>query len=467
MRDLRERFADLDLLETPEMRNAVDARIADPQFPVGQSRTKPPRTQQWRGPLVAVGTAVLVVIAVAGAVLLTRGFGITEGPVATTTIPSPTTTVPSPTTTVSSPTTTALGEEAPTVSVESLTWTRVPLGGADSEAEAIASFDGGLVVVGQTPDGAAVWTSPDGTTWMQAPHDETFGPALNEGTVGMATGMVDVAVDGSNLVAVGGHPSLGPAAWTSTDGLEWSSASISGGADHSLEAVTAGGPGFVAVGGWQVLTSVEGRAWTVATCPECRGDDAFGGWQMDVAAGGPKLVMVGFATSTPDGGAAVWTSADGLAWERVPHDGMVFGGPWVNMHAVTEGGPGFVAVGGGPLAQSDVEGEEPPWVAWVWTSADGTTWQRVPHDGVAFSADTSMNDVISVGDTLVAVGGEHDGSFDDEHAAIWTSADGVVWNRAPHDDAVFGYTAMNSVAVFGDGLVAVGDGSAWIATPEP
>jgi hypothetical protein len=132
------------------------------------------------------------------------------------------------------------------------------------------------------------------------------------------------------------------------------------------------------------------------------------------------------------------------------------------MHAVTVGGPGFVAVGGGPLTPWDLEGEEPTWAAWVWTSTDGTTWQRVPHDDDVFSANTTMNDVVAIGDTLVAVGGEHD----DEHAAAWTSTDGIQWKRVPHDDAVFGYSAMNGVAAYGDGLVAVGDGSAWIATPE-
>jgi hypothetical protein len=312
-----------------------------------------------------------------------------------------------------------------------------------------------------------VWTSHDGLTWTRAPDDETFGPALNEGTVGMATEMADVVFDGSRLIAVGGHPSMGPAAWTSANGLNWEPASVSGGADHSLEAVTPGGPGFVAVGGWQVLASVDGRTWTAAACPECPGSDAFGGWQKDVVARGSDLVMVGFATSTEDGGAAAWTSTDGLAWSRVPHDATVFGGPWVNMHAVIAGGPGFVAVGSGPVTPSELDGEEPPWVAWVWTSTDGTTWQRVPHDDQVFSENTSMNDVASIGNALVAVGGAHDGGFDDEHAAVWTSNDGIEWRRIPHDDEVFGYNAMNGVAAFGDGLIAVGNGSAWIATPEP
>ena len=41
--------------------------------------------------------------------------------------------------------------------------------------------------------------------------------------------------------------------------------------------------------------------------------------------------------------AAVWTSVNGITWSRVPHDETVFGGAsgrWMN--SVTVGGPGLV-----------------------------------------------------------------------------------------------------------------------------
>ena len=44
--------------------------------------------------------------------------------------------------------------------------------------------------------------------------------------------------------------------------------------------------------------------------------------------------------------AAVWTSEDGMTWDRVPHDEDVFGGPGAQeMDTITVGGPGLVAVG--------------------------------------------------------------------------------------------------------------------------
>ena len=48
----------------------------------------------------------------------------------------------------------------------------------------------------------------------------------------------------------------------------------------------------------------------------------------------------------PDQEAAVWTSPDGITWSRVPHDETVFGGDGIqHMTSVTVGGPGLVAVG--------------------------------------------------------------------------------------------------------------------------
>ena len=157
-----------------------------------------------------------------------------------------------------------------------------------------------------------------------------------------------------------------------------------------------------------------------------------------VTEGGPGLVAVGqddpagsAATGWVDSDAAVWVSADGYTWTRVPHDEAVFGGPdGQRMMSVTAGGPGLVAVG------SDYrDGSGWPDVA-VWVSADGYTWTRVPHDQAIFGGQGGQ-EVLSVtegGPGLVAVG-----SVDSyASAAVWVSADGYTWTRVPHDEAVFG-----------------------------
>ena len=65
-----------------------------------------------------------------------------------------------------------------------------------------------------------------------------------------------------------------------------------------------------------------------------------------VAAAGPGLVAVGSDSSGGDPDGAVWTSADGLSWIRVPPDEAVFGGPgWEEMYGVAAAGLGVIAVG--------------------------------------------------------------------------------------------------------------------------
>ena len=169
----------------------------------------------------------------------------------------------------------------------------------------------------------------------------------------------------------------------------------------------------------------------------------------DVTVGGPGLVAVGEG----DDGAVVWTSIDGITWSRA-YEEAVSGGA-NTMWSVTTGGPGLVAVGGGagPEHQRD-DGN-----AAVWTSVDGMTWSRVPHDELVFGGERQqqMVSVIAGGPGLVAVGWDTSGGTPD--AAVWTSVDGFTWSRVPHDEAVFGgegEQTMHSVTVGGPGLVAVG-----------
>ena len=232
-------------------------------------------------------------------------------------------------------------------------------------------------------------------------------------------------------MAVGSHgdeQDADAAVWTSPDGFTWSrvphdEAVFGGDSRQAMSSVTAGGPGLVAVG-----------------------DDA---WNA----------------------AAVWTSPDGFTWSRVPHDEAVFGGlgdnDWGRMFSVTTGGPGLVAVGEASKPGGAI-------VAAVWTSPDGFTWSRVPHDDDIFGTGGAMASVTTVGSGLVAVGEEavpRSGLV----AAAWTSPDGFTWSRVPHDDEIFGsgpdIQRMQSVTAIGKGLVAFGESlddgdKVWVATPS-
>lgn len=328
-------------------------------------------------------------------------------------------------------------------------------GNGESQMSAVIAGGPGFVAVGGSDGHAAVWTSVDGFTWSRVAHDEAvFG---GDGGSGMAA----VAVGGPGLVAVGsdylcddhevfdegGSPQVDgdgnpePATvcvdgnavvWTSVDGLTWSRVphdeAVFGGARrvYGMKSVTQGGPGLVAVGR----------------------SDAFG-------EGDPVT-----ESDVNEGHAVVWTSVDGLAWSRVPHDEAIFGGvDTQEMLDVTSGGPGLVAVGrdgagmswGNPLLTRG--GHD----AAVWTSVDGLEWTRVPHDEDAFGQNSStMLGVTAGGPGLVAVGREVFG----RPAPVWTSVDGLRWSRITHDNEAEMRGTMVDVAVEGPGLVAVGTSGA-------
>ena len=191
----------------------------------------------------------------------------------------------------------------------------------------------------------------------------------------------------------------------------------------------------------------DGDSWTIIAHDEA----VFGGDGMqfmnDVARGGPGLVAVGGSVKEGADSAAVWTSTDGMSWERVPHDETVFGGERALINSVAAAGPGLVAVGGSGGSAA------------VWTSTDGMSWERVPHDETVFGGEDTqvMYDVVAGGPGVVAVG--RSGDVDRASAAIWTSSDGLSWQRVQHDEDVLGGDAVQLMAsaVAGSfGIVAVG-----------
>jgi hypothetical protein len=344
---------------------------------------------------------------------------------------------------------------------------------AVASAAAVLLLVGGValllrVVRSDTPVATMPADPSSSLTWSRVPYDEVtvagdYSQVMRSVTVG-GPGLVAVGKAGDHYVP----QNLRGAVWTSVDGTDWSRVPhdemVFGGG--RMNSVTAGGPGLVAVGAavlegenWPsvaaVWTSVDGVTWSRVSHDE----EVFGAAYMtSVTVGGPGLVAVGSDGDfyEPWGNAVVWTSPDGVTWSRVPHDDAIFGGDWAAMHSVTVGGPGLVAVGIDRVNGLFVEGRR----ATVWTSVDGTEWSRVPHDEAVFGGG-AMNSVTAGGPGLVAVGSTN---ADGGNAVVWTSVDGIDWSRIPHNETVFGLEdtprgggeGMSSVTVGGPGLVAVG-----------
>ena len=192
----------------------------------------------------------------------------------------------------------------------------------------------------------------------------------------------------------------------------------------------------------------------------------------DMTAVGSRLFAVGFDWGRWDReNGVVMTSENGVSWVRLAEDDPALTLGAVLMHAVTEGGPGLVAVGAG------CEAAECAVHPTVWTSVDGTSWTRTPEDPAIFGDGTTQRGAMyGVADTshgLVAVGSIWYWTVDDEgievpvsiHPAAWISDDGITWERTWEGtgsvfdsvDIFYDDIAMRSVVEGPDGLlVAVG-----------
>ncbi|HSQ38302.1 MAG TPA: hypothetical protein VLS92_10465 [Acidimicrobiia bacterium] len=319
----------------------------------------------------------------------------------------------------------------------------------------------------------------------EKPTTATTGTSLPATTVAeVATSLEDVTTTAPAAVVIPEG-----AVFTGTR-IEDTTGALTGEDSEFVSQVIAGGPGLVAVGaaddgcdwgpwgelgvpkgfalveGWSYLCggavwlSADGEAWTRVPDPEGVFSAESGvALLTGVADNGSRLVAVGITGTQGDLGSpfgpkpGVWVSDnDGASWRRVPHDEAAFGGE--GRHLVWSVIPtdfGFVAAG-----------DE------LWSSPDGWTWTRVgPMHQVRRMARTP--------DGYVAVG------YDNPIAAAWTSPDGLSWTplAVPAETPISGdtaYSAMFDVVAGPAGVVAVGseglfsdmnwDAGVWLADED-
>jgi hypothetical protein len=132
------------------------------------------------------------------------------------------------------------------------------------------------------------------------------------------------------------------------------------------------------------------------------------------------------------------TSEDGRSWAPVV-DPSPFSGAVVT--GLTVGGPGYVAVG-----HDDLGGA-------VWTSVDGTSWERTEEGDFRGARLTATTETPA---GLVAAG------FRGEAPAAWISLDGLTWAPASGLDTEAG--RISSVAATSYGVLAVGPGDSGAQT---
>lgn len=344
-----------------------------------------------------------------------------------------------------------------TMSLSVKSWT-VPVGMSTQVFASGAYTDGtsrSLNVEWTSSDPTVAAVSSDGLVRGLKPGNVQFTARFGPTPVGDFTGLIAIQVtpaiestalawSGSRIVAVGG--SVG----TSTNGVEWSSASSPIGTVQSpalseamLNATSWDGAQFVAVGrnggrfpcapgnvcsfavaanNSVMFRSADGLAWTRDIFAEAA--TVLGAGLNGVASGGGKSVAVG------ERGFILSTSGNGI-WQSQ------FSGTTTALSAIAWSGTGYLAVGEGGA---------------ILSSADGIAWTpRASGTGAA------LNTVVWTGNRFIAAG---------RSGAIIASPDGVTWTAQASNTTQslhgLAWSGMQFVVVGDNGFLATStDGSTW------
>jgi DNA-binding SARP family transcriptional activator len=371
-------------------------------------------------------------------------------------------------------TTDPTGVGAPPGSPPAVGWTEVGPSVEAFEGDGDQRILGGiatpdaLIAVGKTATFRPSATEPrdyDAAVWIQSPTAEWR--LVDDGDFA-ATGRqeaTDVLVVDGRLVVLGSDASAGDfdaAIWISDDaGLTWArvdpeAEGIREPGDQGVRGVTSTGSKVVAVGFTRrrgdedaaIWTSSDAEDWALAVPTNL---DEAGDQQMITVTNFRGLIVAGGVSDSGEGKeAVVWTSPDGQDWDRLS-DGSLSGEGDQQINAITSGGPGLVAVG-----EETIDGDEN---AAVWTSIDGTNWDRVEDPSGALGGSGSQQ-ISAVADSdvgLVAAGNE---VLNGTNGALWVSADGTTWSRVPPAEittlADFGRQVVRALVTTQDGFVAFG-----------
>lgn len=231
----------------------------------------------------------------------------------------------------------------------------------------------------------------------------------------------------------------------------------------TMVALTAGGPGLVAVG-WATDTShhhntptserhhIEAVAW--------RSPDGGIWWRtadqpgfehaafQDVAWARGALVAIGYDDSDPGGTrkTRIWTSRDGAAWTVLPQDTVPKD---TQLNAVVGTANGFLAAG---VATTDGDREH----GVVWRSDDGATWAPATGDDAAFG-NAGLSDIVDTGAGLIGLAAFRPDLYG-FRPALWRSDDGTQWAPIAPSENAFGSdgAAVAQIIAGGPGYIAVG-----------
>jgi hypothetical protein len=422
----------------------------------------------WRGPIVAVGTAAIILSAVLGVGFVAGWFGTTRDTepyvadtVTTTSVASTTTASVAPTTDRTPPATGALPPAVMTLSeAPESRPVRVSTAMGDFEFSTLQFPPGDEFAFGfelaATPYGpvaiedSMLWWSTDFQTWQGIPGvDGRF-----------------VTVEGDDLIVGGDFHGAVRFAWNGDGWTEQERLDLPGWVDQ----IVFGPRGAVSVGGGAIFYSADGVHFTEAEhgpskdvftvvqwVPEedrdfgdCRATFGATANKMDAVLATDAGFVVLASASHPDGmicAPLLWFSPDGNTWDLVSPDSPFGEISSINSEIAERDGR-FIATGEvGGQGLEEIQSA-------IWVSDDGLMWQRA-------ELPNRRGGGVVAGDLGWMLGGDASPEEeDDTDLAMWFSTDGLTWDGPHHLPQPLGsllpgwrlpQLAIGSDAIFGIG----------------
>jgi predicted Ser/Thr protein kinase len=283
-------------------------------------------------------------------------------------------------------------------------------------------------------------------------------PYLGQGQRGVFQTVGRVVASGSTIVTMGSQTSDGVVRqqfFVSTNGGgTWRLASLHapGGGPaplgHTASRLAGGPGGWVAVGPQAIWTSPDGLNWTLAAThgitPQLPGDQF-----LVITSTAQGFLAAGVAAASGGGTQAViWTSHDGLTWQRKT-------GEQLGLTALGSAAQGIVyatargddtVISGGVTSGGTI-------VSAAWLSTDGgSTWTAVTIP-VDHGAGTSIRGLAFDESGLIAV---RQGQVGGPGGVAYFSSNGQLWNYAGTIDAAGGWSLDNVVKGSDNGFVVTG-----------
>ncbi|UGT42772.1 hypothetical protein LTV02_05000 [Nocardia yamanashiensis] len=238
--------------------------------------------------------------------------------------------------------------------------------------------------------GCATGSTPDpAPEWIAQPAPATGARILS----------ITPTPDG--LLLLGSVPSpdgRSPAAWTTTDGRQWKTLTLTPHSGYAFAAelisgsagdrVIALGQAFGGAHFNPRMTVWSGGTSALEEFPQSF--EQFGGPHAigvsgAAAIGGTGLLVGAWDSSSGRYGTTVWRSADGVNWLRQADDPALSAAPGevTGASGVTTGPDGFL------IAGNSIRGTE--YQPLRWTSPDGHTWQRIPLSGTGVASQSACD----------------------------------------------------------------------------